>query len=230
MLHSRPCFVYFDECRAVRIYQRNLPHWRQDGAIYFVTFRLGDSIPQSVIDQWEYERRIWLAARGIPADANRDDWQKQVERLPESEQRQYHKHFNRLFHVALDEGHGLCPLKDPTCVNIVRQRLLENDGETYHLGDFVVMPNHVHLLILPAPASRLEWILKGIKGATARLCNRRIERSGKFWQADSYDHIVRTLEQLAQFRQYVADNPKKAGISLADEAVYHADWIDAWFS
>ena len=55
-------------------------------------------------------------------------------------------------------------------------------------------------------------------------------RSGQFWQPDSYDHIVRTLEQLVVFRKYIADNPKKAGIVLPPEASYHADWMNKWLS
>ena len=227
---SRPGFVYFDECEAVRIYQRNLPHWRQDGAVYFVTFRLGDSVPQSILEEWEYEKRIWLAARGILADQDNGDWQRQIEHLPESEQRQFHKHFNRLFHMALDECRGSCHLNVLGCLRIVRQRLLENDQGEYHVGDFVIMPNHVHLLILPAPGFQLEWLLKGIKGSTARHCNQLLGRSGRFWQPDSYDHIVRTPEELTQYRQYIADNPKKAGLSLAADGVCHADWMDAWFT
>ena len=230
MPQSRPGFVPFDEHNAVRIYQRNLPHWRQDGATYFVTFRLGDSIPQAVLDQWEYEKRLWLAARGIHPSQDNENWQRQIGRLPEAEQHRFHKHFNRLFHAALDEGRGACHLKRSDCLATVREKLLENDGESYHLGDFVVMPNHVHLLIVPSPGSELEWLLKGIKGSAARRCNQLLGRTGRFWQPDSYDHIVRTLEQLTQFRQYITDNPQKAGISLAAGAVYHADWMDAWFS
>ena len=108
----RPPFVPFDEHKAVQIYQRNLPHWRQDGATYFVTFRLGDSVPQPVLEQWEYERQIWLTARGIRANHNDGGWQQQVKRLPESDRRAFHKHFDRLFHAALDEGCGACYLKD----------------------------------------------------------------------------------------------------------------------
>ena len=65
----RPQFVAFDETRAVRIYKRDLPHWRQEQATYFVTFRLGDSLPQGVHDQSVYEKRLWLEARGIRVDA-----------------------------------------------------------------------------------------------------------------------------------------------------------------
>lgn len=223
----RPAFVSFDERKAVRIYQRSLPHWRQDSATYFVTFRLGDSVPQPVLEQWGHEKRLWLAARGIP-NQNDKNWQQQIEQLSESDQRAFHKHFNRLFHVALDEGRGACYLKHLGCLSTLCQQLLENDGQTYHLGDFVVMPNHVHLLILPSPGSKLELLLKDMKGSTARRCNQLLGRTGRFWQPDSYDHIVRTLEQLAQYRQYITDNPSKARISLTADAVYHADWMDSW--
>jgi REP element-mobilizing transposase RayT len=212
----------------VRIYRRNLPHWRQEGATYFVTFRLGDSVPRKVLEQWEYEKQHWLHARGLPVIDG--DWQSQVQNLTESDQEQFHRHFNRLFHAALDQGHGACYLKDERCFATVREKLLENDGESYHLGDFVVMPNHVHVLLVPSPGRELEWILKAIKGAASRQCNQHLGRSGPFWQPDSYDHIVRTLEQLVHFRQYIKDNPRKAGIELPKEAMYHAEWMDAWFS
>jgi REP element-mobilizing transposase RayT len=230
MAFSRPIFVPFDEHKALRIYKRNLPHWRQEGAAYFVTFRLGDSIPQSVLDQWEHEKRLWLTARGIRCGGNCDDEHRQLQRLPEAEQYRFHKHFNRLFHAALDEGHGACYLKDPRCLAVVRRKLLDSDGEACHLGDFVLMPNHVHLLVVPCPGRDLEWLLKGIKGSAARECNQLLGPSGRFWQADSYDHIVRTLEQLLLFRQYITDNPMNAGISVAADAVYRASWMDAWFS
>jgi REP element-mobilizing transposase RayT len=223
----RPDFVAFDECKAVRIYQRNLPHWRQEGATYFVTFRLGDSIPQGVLDQWEYEKRLWLTSRGIPVDG--EGWYRPFEQLPELARDGFHKHFNRLFHAALDDGLGACYLNWPECLAIVQQRLLQGDGDQYQLGDFVVMPNHVHLLITPVPGSALERLLKRVKGATARRCNQLLDRTGQFWQPDSYDHIVRTLDQLLHFRQYIADNPVKCGLPGATN-VYRADWMDAWYS
>jgi putative transposase len=228
MPQPRPAFDAFDEQSAVRIYQRNLPHWRQDGATYFVTFRLGDSIPQGVVEQWEYEKQIWLAARGICVGKGDTDWYRQIERLSKAEQHRFHKHFNRLFHAALDECHGACQLKRADCLAAVRKRLLKDDGGAYHLGDFVIMPNHVHVLMLPSAGSELEQVLKAIKGSTARRCNQLLGQSGRFWLPDSYDHIVRTPEELFQFRQYIADNPKKAHLSLPVGALYHADWMDRW--
>jgi hypothetical protein len=71
----------------------------------------------------------------------------------------------------------------------------------------------------------LENILKQVKGASAVECNRRLGRSGPFWQTDSYDHIVRSFEELQHFREYIADNPAKAAIILCEPALYVADWM-----
>lgn len=60
-----PKFTAFNEYAPVEIYYRNLPHWHQNGATCFVTFRLADSIPRTVLEQWNHERTQWLEARGI---------------------------------------------------------------------------------------------------------------------------------------------------------------------
>ena len=224
----RPSFAPFDEYKAVRIYQRNLPHWRQEGRVLLRYLSAGRFRSAGVLQQWEYEKQLWLTARGIRSSRRDGTWEQQIGRLSEPDQRRFHKHFNRLFHLALDEGHGACHLNAIECLKTVREALLENDGETYHLGDFIVMPNHVHLLMVPSPGCGLERILKAIKGSAARRCNQTLGQSGRFWQPDSYDHIVRTLDQLAQYRHYVAENPGKAGISVHPDALYHADWMDAW--
>ena len=77
-------------------------------------------------------------------------------------------------------------------------------------------------------STKLELILKSIKGASAVACNRLRGRTGAFWQADSYDHITRSLEQLSAYRDYIARNPTLADVELPPQALYRADWMDAW--
>lgn len=226
---QRPtALVPFDEHQAVRIYQRNLPHWRQDGCTYFVTFRLVDSIPAGVQREWEYEQAAWLKARGIQYDGRRGSWRSQLRKLPQQEQFLFEKHFNRQVQACLDRGLGECWLKEPECINAVREQLFKADGQSHHLGDFVIMPNHVHLLTTPISGHELEIIFKAIKGKSAIECNKAVERSGTVWQPESYDHIVRDLTQLVAYREYIAANPDKAGLRLPDAALYRADWMDAW--
>jgi type I restriction enzyme R subunit len=227
---NRPPFVPFDERSETRIYQRNLPHWRQNGVTYFVTFRLGDSIPEPIRLKWEEEKTLWLKARGILYDGESGRWRAAFEKLPATEQFRFQKHFNRQVQGCLDRGLGSCYLRNLECLETVRAKILGDDGSRQHIGDFVIMPNHVHLLVTPVPnQEELEMILKRIKGASAVECNRLLKRSGTFWQADSYDHIVRSLEQLREYRKYIADNPAKAGIAVPALACYVAPWMDDWF-
>lgn len=233
-----PWLVPFSEYRAVRIYQRDLPHWRQDGCTYFVTFRLADSVPDGVRRQWEHEKEQWLARQGIAYDGERGRWREALRGLPERERFRFEQHFNRRVQSCLDRGLGECHLRELACATALRDELLRDDGCRHHLGDFVIMPNHVHLLITPVErnsfrsstgkSTELELILKSIKGASAVACNRLRRRTGAFWQADSYDHIVRSLEQLTAYRDYIARNPILAHLELPAQAHYRADWMDAW--
>ena len=59
-------FRGFDPYDEVRTARRRLPHWRQPGVSYFVTFRLADSVPQPLLRQWRHERAIWLRLHPQP--------------------------------------------------------------------------------------------------------------------------------------------------------------------
>jgi putative transposase len=87
----------------------------------------------------------------------------------------------------------------------------------YDLGAYAILSNHVHVLLLPKIApSRL---LQSWKGATARQANLILGRTGEtFWQAESYDHWVRTEEEWKRIVAYIEDNPVKAGlVQLAED-------------
>ena len=144
-----PHLIPFDRDKATRIYRRNLPHWRQEGATYFVTFRLADSVPKGIRDQWEDEKRDWLADHKINYDGPNGAWHEQFEKLPYPVRSEYTKHFNRQAEACLDRGYGECWLKRGELREILRAKLESSDAITHHLGDFVLMPNHAHLLLTP---------------------------------------------------------------------------------
>jgi len=196
-------FRPFDPHGEVTAYRLHLPHWRQPGVTYFVTTRLADSLPQAKLREWNEEREHWLRARGCRTPAD-------LERLAERERREFHRHFTAKFHAWLDAGFGACLLRQAEAARIVADALRFFDGERYVLGDFVVMPNHLHLLVTPAPDHQLSDIVRSWKTFTARQINGLLGRSGAFWQAETYDHIVRSEEQLAHYRRYIAENPVKA--------------------
>ena len=94
----------------------------------------------------------------------------------------------------------------------------------YELASFVVMANHVHVLLLPkVPPSRL---LKSLKGCTAREANRLLGRTGEpFWQRESYDHWVRDAREWRRIEFYIENNPVKAGfVSRAEEYRWSSKW------
>lgn len=88
---------------------------------------------------------------------------------------------------------------------------------------YVVMPNHVHLLL--TPKIELALITKSLKGITARRANATLAASGEtFWQKESYDHVVRRQDEFERIRRYIEQNPVRAGL-VADAADYR--WSSA---
>ncbi|MDA0839500.1 MAG: hypothetical protein O2857_17165 [Planctomycetota bacterium] len=102
-------FVPFDPRKAIRVYRRNLPHWRQDGTTYFVTFRLGDSLPAEVLERLQTQQQKWLQVHGITWDSS-GHWHPAFEALPGEERLQYQKRFNRAIQNYFDSGYGACQL------------------------------------------------------------------------------------------------------------------------
>jgi REP element-mobilizing transposase RayT len=86
----------------------------------------------------------------------------------------------------------------------------------YDLGAYAIMPNHVHLLILPKTPP--DQLMKSLKGSTAREANRALGRTGEtFWQKESYDHWVRDRQELERIRAYIQNNPVNAGLVRAPQ-------------
>lgn len=128
----------------LRIYQRRLPHWRRDNAVYFVTWRLeADREPLSVAERGEVASAI--------------------------------KYFA---------------------------------GVRYRLFAYVVMDDHVHVLVEPAAPHTLEAIVQGWKSYTTN----RMQctgRSGRVWQPEYFDRIMRDVAEVEEKLRYIVENPAK---------------------
>ncbi len=203
-------FNLFDPAGDLRIDVGNLPHWYQPGATYFITFRTGDSMPKEVADLWYRRRDDWLRHHRIVPGAT--NWQAALRRLPEPVQQEFHSTFSREYQECLDKGHGACVLCRPNLADIVVDSLHHFDGERYHLGDFVVMPNHVHLLVGLLGKTEVEKQCYSWKKFTATKINNALNQSGEFWQPESFDHLVRSAEHFERFQRYIADNGPLAGL------------------
>ena len=179
-----------------------LPHWRQWGVSYFITSRLADSVPATLRDEWRARRDAWLARHGVDTP----------EALASELRHEYHRQFTAAFHALLDAGHGECVLARPECAESVSALLVAGHTRAYQLDAWVIMPNHLHALVEPAKGSLLGDIVKSWKGGSAREINALLGRKGTLWQKESFDHIVRSEEQVEHFRRYIAGNPAKAGL------------------
>jgi type I restriction enzyme R subunit len=98
--------------------------------------------------------------------------------------------------------------------------LLHFDGEHYLMTDFVVMPNHVHLLAAFVDEEGMLAQCDSWKHFTARRINQRLGTKGRVWQQDGFDRLVRSVPHFEAFRRYIAENPKKAGLSQGEFVHY----------
>ena len=167
--------------------RRHLPHFRRAGSVYAVTFRLADSLPRAKLAEIE------AAVKALSPS------HRAVERRTRLE-------------AALDAGAGSCLLRDPRAAAIVGQAVRHFAGDRYRLAAWCVMPNHVHAVVNPLGGNDLAPITHSIKSFTANRINRAFGRSGRVWQDESYDRLIRDAEELRRQVDYVRRNPAKAGL------------------
>lgn len=208
----------FDRDADVSIQYRRLPHWSQAGAITFITWRTEDSMPDAVRNEWFDDRRRWLTKFGI--DISNPDWDQRLMQLHRKLQNEFRTHFWNRWHDALDAGHGACVLQQPNLSKIVADSLQHSDGQNYLILDYVVMPNHVHLLVAFPDERGMLNQCESWKRFTARKIHCELNESGGFWQSDGFDHLVRSEEQLWYLRRYIRDNPKKARLAPSQFRYY----------
>ncbi|HVX60322.1 MAG TPA: transposase [Pirellulales bacterium] len=201
-------FHLFDRQSGVAVLERRLPHWSQPGAVAFITWRTLDSMPAAVVEQWIADRDRWLMAHAI--DPARRNWREKLYQLDRRLVNAFLETFRNRWHDALDDCHGSCVLRTPELADIVANSLRHFDGNRYLMLDFVVMPNHVHLLAAFPDEDSMLAQCESWKHYTATQINGRLKQRGRFWQQDGFDHLVRSEDQLEHLRRYIAENPQKA--------------------
>jgi REP element-mobilizing transposase RayT len=178
-----------------------LPHWTTEGATYAVTFRLADSLPQKVLEGWLFERENIVRSAeqaGRPLSAH--------------EEKRLHELYSEKVEKYLDAGHGACWMKDDRVAEVVAKALKHFDGDRYDLLAWCVMPNHVHVVVRPRSGYELPHILHSWKSFTAKEANKLLGRTGEFWQAEYYDHLIRDENDFAHCVEYALRNPEAAGL------------------
>ena len=94
----------------------------------------------------------------------------------------------------------------------------------------VVMPDHVHMIFTPfvdlerAEVFSLARITKAIKGTSAHLINRQLGRTGRVWQEESFDRVLRVSEKLDEKIAYILDNPVRKGLVNLPKNIAGCGW------
>ncbi len=188
-------------------YSRHLPHWHPPGATFFLTARLHGSLPQTCIQQLRAEYEMARVAR------SGDDPATTAARVVAA-QRSYFAAVEQ----HLEHGrYGPVWLADERVAALTLAVLREQAAAA--AVDVLIaclMPNHVHIVLtMPsAPlALSLQSLLQRWKSLTARAANVLLGREGRFWQSETYDHVVRGgWPGVGQAVRYTALNPCKAGL------------------
>jgi len=200
-----------------------LPHVKCEGARYFVTFRLNDSLPREVLLKYEAEReerlhRFNVVQRASELESSHRSMEDSIEEIE--------RDYRRKIEGFLDHGCGECWLRQVEIADLVASAIQFFKGERYELDAWVVMPNHVHAVLWPFPNFTLSGILQSWKRYTSREANKILKRTGKpFWQREPFDHWIRNDEEHERCCRYVVQNPVKAGLCSAPE---DWKWSSAW--
>jgi len=172
-------------------HKRNLPHLYYNDGIYFVTFRLYDSIHPNELKQ--LQEKI-----------------KENQKLHPAQQKKIFKKYDAL----LDNPHNnIQYLKQKEILEICRESIHYYDGKEYKLICYCIMPNHIHLVFeLINKEKLIGEIIGSVKKFSARKANKTLKRKGVFWQHESFDRLVRDDIELFFTIKYVLLNPVNAGL------------------
>jgi putative transposase len=198
-----------------------LPHWDHPGMIQSVNFRLGDSLPQTVLEKWRQELGIVSRRHGHPGSAAVAAASSKTSRAktagedagaPSESDRKRATELRRRIEAYLDAGHGECCLRHPKIARLVEGALFHFDPQRYLLLAWCVMPNHVHALIETKAGWPLDGLLHSWKSFTSHAANKILQRAGEFWQREYLDRYVRNAEHYENVVAYIEENPVKAGL------------------
>ena len=206
-----------DHCR------NYLPHI-ENKQYQMITFRLNDSVPRHVVEQWKATlnhltgSQIGSQVSAPAAIGSRVSTPAPTKSPYKTHQQEIHR-LLKLIDQYEDAGIGECLLRDDSIAQIVQDTLLFNHQKKYELICWCIMPNHVHTLIAPVEGMSLSEIMYDWKSYTTHAINKALNRKGKLWMMEYFDRFIRDNDHFQKVVNYIHNNPVKAGL-VADPT----DW------
>ncbi len=204
-------------------YRRNFPHLIIPGYAFFITTRLVNSLSLKKLAALRKEfLREMKRVQGVKDPKGRFNLKKEIHRA-------FFLKYDALLH---ENTTGPQWLADERIAQVVHDSLHWGDERRYHLIAFTILPNHIHVVLLPIWKSEeerksgepdekdvyfLAKIMESLKKYTGREANKILGRKGQFWQHESYDHLIRNKREMKRAVNYTLMNPVKAGLVIRPE-------------
>ena len=181
---------YYNPEEDLTITHGHLPHWNQQQKRYAVTFRLYDALPRHVLHSYLVE---WDETYGKVAPEVRPE-------------RVTWLHERMMEH--LDAGYGVCWLRDGAVRRIVESAFCHVNTRVARILAYVIMPNHVHAVLETRPGVTIQYVMHSLKGFSAHRINQYLGRTGRVWQREYFDRVVRSDTHFQRAIQYIMSNPR----------------------
>lgn len=171
--------------------RKGLPHFDGQEITQFITFRLADSIPQSLVNEMKEDLKTFKG---------------NIDR--EKEER---------MQALLDKGMGSCILGEPRCAELMQKSIQFLDPKRYELRAWVVMPNHINMLVKFGEGQSLSSALHSLKSYTGHELKKVHPELDSIWQIESFDRYIRNEEHYGRTLSYIHENPVTAGLCSRPE-------------
>ncbi len=169
-----------------------LPHCDAPGLIQFVTIRAADSVPRDIQSALSLELEA-LRVKGVEAHEINRQRVRRIESL-------------------LDAGYGACLLATEAVAGVVIASLRIIAVEGHEILRWVVMPNHIHLLLKIRSSTSLSCVIRFFKARTGKQINKILGSSGRFWFPEYFDRYIRDSGHLDRVIRYIDQNPVRANL------------------
>jgi len=176
-----------------------IPHYDAAGVTQFITIRLADSVPHHVQRQLKAELAT-LEASSVDPQVVGYERRKRIETL-------------------LDAGYGSCVLANDAVAQIIIQAFDRLTTDGHELTRWVIMPNHIHMLLKIRSDISLASVIRFFKARTGKQANNLLGSSGRFWFPEFFDRYMRDSAHLSRVITYIDENPLRAGLVKRPE-----DW------
>lgn len=184
---------FLEKSKHVDIWGHKMPHWFQAHKTMFVTFRLADSLPHHIIEEYLADRAMMREESKAIGNKPRKYYDEKMEHKMES---------------WLNNGHGSCVLGNENVRQIVVGALRHYNYREYLLHSFIVMPNHLHILLSPLTDKPINNIIGRIKGFTSFEIKKMLGIDNEIWQQGMFDRIVRSDDEFKKYVDYIRNNPQ----------------------